>query len=234
MNYLIKRIKAGSFFRSGGMSIALFIGFLIFIQNPAIALSCEQLDSVARLRIYPSLCDSLKKVQDNDFIKIQINIFGLLDEPQSPPKGTDSITIKRWLDSVYNPWSAKNAVVIAHRADSVVKIFDLRNLNDTSKRLYSIPDGRFECQIRISDLSTLAHFPYIADIEPYLSPIPSEILPKNVTPLTRKISMKQEYFTLNGKKLIRGAKSHGNQPFGVVITREILSNGRIITRKVIN
>ena len=44
MNFLLKEIKAGSFFRSEGMFIALFTGFLIFIQNSAIALSCEQLD----------------------------------------------------------------------------------------------------------------------------------------------------------------------------------------------
>jgi hypothetical protein len=233
MNYLLKRIKAGSFFLSGKMFIVLFTGFLIFVQNPVIALSCEQLDSIAPLRIENRICDSLKKKQDNDFIKVQIYIFGL-DEPQPLPKGTDSITMKRWLDSVYNPWSAENVIVLAHRADSLVKTFDLRNLNDTSQRLYSVPDGRLGCQIKVHELSALIHFPYLAGVEPYLTHNPLGILPKNVSPSTRKIAMEQEYFTLNGKKIISGAKSQGTRSLGIVITREILSNGRIITRKVID
>jgi hypothetical protein len=237
MNCLLKILIEASFSFRGKIFIICFMGFVFFFPKQAIALSCEQLDSVARLRIIPKLCDSLKWVQDNDFIKVKIFLRRGLDEPTAPPKGTDSITLRRWIDSIYTPWSLREVSVLSFQADTLIKSFNLYAITDTVKKIITVPVSDLPgiiCQAKVYDLSAIAHFPYLAVIEPYTLDRALGILPINIFPKKRKISMNQEYFTLNGKKIIQGVKLNGNRHFGVFITKEILSNGRIVTRKVIN
>jgi hypothetical protein len=242
MSKELKEVKH-SIFIIGECIISLFCIFIFLFQIPVFSLTCNDLDTAARLHISDNLCDSLKKVQDDDFIKVKIYVLGLPDKPRQPEKPlnepdlshwTDSV-IKPWLDSVYNPWYLKDIALLAARADSVVKTFDLRDLNDTSKKLYTVPDSQSSlfCQIRVHDIVSVLHLPYIHSIEPYYLAHPLRIHREKFT-LSKKIQFtKIEYFNLQGRKIIPGVKWQGSRPFGIVIEKGISSNSRILIQKVV-
>ncbi len=203
-----------------------FFGFIMFMEVPVSAFTCNQLDSVARWRISSSLCDSLLKAGDNDFIQVNIYIKGL-DESQPPEKGAP----QTGHESAYS----QLIYILALRGDTLVKTYDLRDLNDTSKRLYHFPDSHYNisCQVKVHDLESIAHYRYLTDILPYQIQEWVEIRRNDFFSNKKTLSTKKEYFTPDGRKFSPAAKTHGNHSLKIGIARELFPNGRAVSRRIV-
>ncbi len=207
---------------------------LFFSATASFCATCSDLDTTARYRIASPLCDTLALLQDGDYAKVRIYLEELSGEPASPPRGTDSASIRYWIDSVYDPWAAKNMAFIAAHSDSLAADYDLRSLNDTAAKIPSTindSSGSIFCMAKKATIFEMAQNPYILVIEKYVPSYPIHVAGPSQLPLAHPRLLKQECYTIDGKKVNMQNISKNSQVYGIAILLQYFSDGSVVCKK---
>lgn len=219
-----------------------FFGLLLSVNilcfaNQVFCTNCSDLDSAVVHRIQTSLCDTLTLLQDDEYIEISIDVLGT-NPPQSPPRDADSSERRIWKETVYDPWFEGNVALLVARADSLISQYDLRALDDTSRRIDSIDPWKeipIHCSAKKSTIFKVAGSGLIVAVEKYFEPV---ILPvvKSVSVIRKSTkAAKREFYSLDGKRICfpDGARFNKARLSGILISVECSQKGGPVTKRVL-
>lgn len=190
----------------------VFVIIVSISVHPAHAVSCDDLDSTKYIEYYdaPQLCADLPLLSENAFVKVLIGVKCLrLPSTETIPPVSDTVARARWIDSAYSEWWPRNRDTCMVHTDSILKIFDVRDFDDTTVNLDTIVySTEFPCQIRVCDLPALSRYQFVGTLR---------FVYNVVTPIE-----KQPYFTCNNRSQQAGRQYRFVTPAGRVLS----GNGR--------